>query len=179
MTYNPTFKSMVAIMLIVATNAVAQPLERGPLRGLDIQKNLPSTVGEVVKRANEDCVEIEEYRLPKYAKPEPLEILDGGSRLFFGDGYVIKLKHSLFVPAKSSSDIAGYIYGYELFLVSSTDFAKSNSSPHVSHTWFIDKATMTKIDNANSQELERRLPKDWIREDTGPHSQPGAVGSQN
>lgn len=140
--------------------AWAGQLPSGPLAGMDVDRLAAKEQQRTLVEANEDCLDVESYLLPRHAKPMAIESRDGGSRMFFGSGYILIVRHSLCVVGGDKSP--GYIYGYEIYPGTMADIERDHPAPFVSHTWFVDSARMAKIDAANAEMLENRIPKDWI-----------------
>lgn len=136
-------------------------LKDGPLRGLDVSEYEPE-VRELLKKANEDCIEIENYRLPKHAEPSPSNMKDGGSRYFFGSKYSILLRKSLFpspLGKNGVGKILGYSFGYELFVVPIEELDKhAGMHPLVSRVWFVTSERMREIEKATTGDLQKRMP---------------------
>lgn len=128
-------------------------LESGPLAGVEV-------TSQWVADANEDCLEIEAGRIPKHAEPVPLEIRDGGSRVFCGSNYFIMLRKTSFpVLAANDNKILGYSYGYELY-IGSMDLLEKYPTyrPIASKVWYISNAEALRLKNANRAALDARMP---------------------
>ena len=131
-------------------------LARGPFAGLDLDV-APADVRPMIVAANEDCIEVSEYRLPKNAEPYPMVIQDGGSRAYIGVGYVILVRQSLVCVAPGP--ITGYSYGYELYFGTYAKFSENpGAHPWVSKVWFVSKDKIDAVEKANAAALKARMP---------------------
>lgn len=153
--------SLLCVALLLVSHAAADEiLKEGPLRGLDVSAYAPEQ-RELLKKANEDCADIENYRLPRHAEPSPSGMKDGGSRYFFGDKYSILLRKTFFPPAVTNTGLKGlgYAYGYELFMCSIEDLDK-HAGMHslVSKVWFVTEERLLEISRGTQEELEKRMP---------------------
>lgn len=153
---------LLCLALVLASRVMAEEiLQEGPLRGLDVSAYAPE-LRELLKKANEDCIEIENYRLPKHAEPSPSNMKDGGSRYFFGGQYSILLRNSLFpspIGKNGVGKILGYSFGYELFVVPIEDLDKhAGMHPLVSRVWFVTSERIREIEQATTGDLQKRMP---------------------
>jgi hypothetical protein len=118
-----------------------------------------SEVQRILVEANEDCIEIEHYRLPKHAKAVGPTIEDGGSGRFVADHYIIFLRMSLFPLLRNPGSVfAGYSYGYELYLISGElwEDASKWGSPVVSKVWFVTSEHMRQVSGGFAKQLKQR-----------------------
>lgn len=151
-------------VFVLSSLAWAGQLPFGPFAGLDADRFAGKEQRRTLVEANEDCIDVESYRLPRHARPMAIESRDGGSRMYFGAGYVLVVRHSLCVLGGEKAP--GYIYGYEIYPGTMADIERDHPAPFVAHTWFVDNTRMSKIDAANAKMLEERIPKDWIHDES-------------
>jgi hypothetical protein len=148
----------IATITLTAILVHADVVTNGPLAGVDIDSTLPNWRSMLVK-ANEDCVEVENFRLPKNAEPFPLVQHDGGTRLFIADQYIIAVRQTTFPLSEVPGPIIGYSYGYELYLGSMERLDKNPGlRPLVSRVWFVSATQMAKIEETNREMLKARIP---------------------
>lgn len=145
------------LWIVFAALARAEALSVGPLAGMNLNE-IPDEWRQVLASANEDCIEVEALRIPKHAEPFPLENLDGGTRAFVGDKYVLIVRKSLF-PLTATGEILGYSYGYELYFGTLGSLDKNpGTRALVSKVWFVTRAQMGAIQKANWGALTARMP---------------------
>jgi hypothetical protein len=149
----------VYLLLVTAVPAAlcADVLKAGPMAGLDLE-TVAADVRQMIVAANEDCIEVEAYRLPKHAEPFPMVHTDGGSRAFIGDGYVLFVRQS-FAGVDEKNPTSGYLYGYELYCATYEALQKNGRrSPEVARVWYVPAARIDAMNKANAAELKARMP---------------------
>lgn len=149
----------IYFVLVAAAPVVvcAEVLEAGPMAGLDLD-TVAADVRQVLVAANEDCIEVEAYRLPKHAEPFPMVHTDGGSRAFVGEGYVLFVRQS-FAGIDEKNPTSGYLYGYELYCATYEALQKNGRrSPEVARVWYVPAARIDEMNTANAAELKARMP---------------------
>ena len=153
----------VLFFALLAPVIRAEQLTVGPFKGLDTDDIAPEWRTMMVQ-GNEDCAEVESYRIPKHATPDPLEILDGGSRMFAGNGYVIVVRQSIFPIGGIGKKLKGCLYGYDLYSGSIDDLMKAKApAAIVSRVWYLSNKQMNSINSANAEQLKARMPKNWLK----------------
>lgn len=168
------------LVAVVPVARCAEVLKAGPMAGLEWE-TVAADVRQLIVAANEDCIEVEAYRLPKHAEPYPAVHTDGGSRAFIGEGYVLFVRQS-FAGIDEKNPTSGYLYGYELYCATYEALQKNGRrSPEVARVWYVPAARIAEMNKANAAELETRMPprEKYLRFEPGDEAAPGEDGRQD